>query len=178
MSMDVPAVLSPTAGFAVALAGAVGGGPWAYWAYQATQVASHPHLQAAVRHVGHAGAEAAQSAYQWSADIDGDNICMGKWSAILAANGTLLMFVVFMLLGSLCCAISVGVGWWLAQRGQICTRKPHTSSQLQLEVVANFISSGGDSALSQVAADLNVTEEAVRTWWVHWQLAHCGPRRA
>lgn len=177
--MDGTVALSPAAGLVMALAGAVGGGPWAYWAYHASQVVSHPHVQAAVHQVGIVGADAAKTAYRWSedADLGGDSICMGKWSAILAANGGFILCVVFMLLSCLCCATSGGLGWW-GSRYHANTHKPRTPSQLQLEVVANFISSGGDSAIAQVAADLNVTEEAVRTWWVHWQLAHCGPRRA
>ena len=174
--MDGSVALSPTAGLAVAVAGAIGGGPWAYWAYHASQLATHPHVQTAVRQVGAAGVEAAQSAYHWSADIEGDNVCMGKWSALLAANGTIVICAGFVLLSCVCCAASGGFGWWLATRYN--TRGKRPSSQFQLEVVANFISSGGEPAISQVASDLDVTEEAVRTWWVHWQLAHCGPRRA
>ena len=48
----------------------------------------------------------------------------------------------------------------------------------KLARMAEFLSIGGDTAFAETAHDLQITEQALRDWWVHWNLGMAGPRRS
>jgi DNA-binding transcriptional regulator YdaS (Cro superfamily) len=175
--------MSPAAGALLALAGAAGGGgiPWAMWALQA---AHSPEVQTAVF-------SGARTAAEW---VDNeDEVCFKPWQVALIVACVVITFV-GAIFGSVCVgAAVVGGGFWIGGRlsveavvkailrsarlGHLLSTASSPPSSSQFAQLADFISAGGQPAIDTAAAELAVSPEAVRTWWVQWQTVHRGPRR-
>ena len=139
-----------------------------------------------------------------SLDEGGMWVCVGRWYFYL---GVIAIVVSFMLLAaaSACCCGPLGFvcGHTWARRqaprpaaaaapaAPAATAAPAaaaapttTASQpaqpgsyQHLSQLAAFLATGGPPALDAAAQQLAVPRENVQAWWVHWQLAHSGPRR-
>ena len=162
----------------LALAGAAGGGglPWALWALQS---ASDPHVQEVVAHAGAAGARAASAAASWieeAVDVDDSPaaFCVPTWQLQLAVA----VFMFFALAANFLLACCCGPLGFLGGRLWARPWEPQASAHNHLEQLAKFLETGGPAAVEVSARELGVTPEALREWWVHWQFAHRGPRRA
>ena len=157
----------------LAAAGA-GGGGICTWLTMAAEAAAHPKVQRAAVAAAHAAGEVVASGAHIV--VNCNMLCVGYWPAIVIVNIVLITAFLagWCILGGF--MVAGGSGWWLARSHA----QPAASGRMDcrhLATLANFISSGGESAIQQAALELHVSPEAVRTWWVHWQLAHCGPQR-
>ena len=94
---------------------------------------------------------------------------------------TAVFFVCIAIAVACCCGplgFLSGRAW--ALRNPTQPSLPHTLAAHPHEYLyklAKLIETGGEAAVASAAADLAVTPDAVRAWWVQWQMGHRGPSR-
>ena len=181
----------PGPAHALALAAAAATGGASRWGLLALQAAQNPQVHEATRQVSIAGynvvAEVATRMYdedglQWHVDW--------KFGAFAIALLVLCGFVAVLLWS---CSFSALAGGAV---GVILTRnlsQPVSSTAIprgqadvaaqsalldSLAAVANVIDTGGPQAVARVASELDVSEDAVRAWYVLWKQAIKCPRRS
>ena len=167
----------PGPAHALALLAAAATGGASHWGMLALQAAHNPHVQHAVQESQRIAVDAAWQSAKW---INEPSVVPGHYSfrmvCVVVAASLLVAAVVFCAwIGSV--AAAGGGAWWLARRERYHHDRVAATSNGHLQALANFISTGGEPAIQETATQLGVSCEAVRTWWIHWQLAQCGPQR-
>ncbi len=99
----------------------------------------------------------------------------------LAAISNVVLLVVTIITASIAVACLCGPLGFFGGRDWQRRRPPHNEhgapGTADLDQVARFIGVGGADAIREASIQLGVSEDAVREWWVTWQVAHLGPRR-
>ena len=109
--------------------------------------------------------------------MEGCLVRSSTWALLIASAGLLLIAVLICLAACSGFLLGGGGGWWAARCFLRERHEDADTTNADLEAMATFIAVGGEKALRESALELQVSEDAIRDWWVHWQAAHRGPRR-
>ena len=156
---------STSYGALAALVAAAGGGSLAPLAMYAVQTAADPQYQLLAKETSRTGLDMAARAFTSYGQYEWFVVVLGFIVAILSVA-----------LAITCCGQCGFLGFMGGH--EWATRRGHQARPVGgLANMAAFITNGGQPAIAQLAKELNVSEQAVSEWWVHWQFAQRGPRR-